>query len=112
MDKIVVFGSKYWPDCDPAKEYLLSKEIKHVYLDVSEGMLNLKMFLKYRDNYKEFDEIKKKQTLLFKKVLSAVIIFLLPWLIIGIMGLLGTTISSYADCYRKADARIPDVSVD
>lgn len=58
------------------------------------------------------DEIKKKQSLLFKKVLSAVIIFLLPWLIIGIMGLLGTTVSSYANCYRKADARIPDVSVD
>ena len=38
----------------------MSKEIKHVYLDVSEGMLNLKMFLKYRDHYKEFDEIKKK----------------------------------------------------
>ena len=28
-------------------------------MDISEGMFNLKKFLKYRDNYKEFDEIKK-----------------------------------------------------
>lgn len=28
-------------------------------MDISEGMYNLKRFLNYRDNYKEFDEIKK-----------------------------------------------------
>lgn len=58
MKKIVVFGSKYWPDCDPAKEFLSSNNINYLYLDISEGMLNLKMFLKYRDNYKEFKHIK------------------------------------------------------
>lgn len=55
------------------------------------------------------EEIKKKQTLLFKKVLSAVIIFLLPWLIIAVMGLLGSTVSSYANCYKQADAGIPEI---
>lgn len=58
MKKIIVFGSKYWPDCEPAKEYLSENNIKHAYLDISEGMFNLKKFLNYRDNYSEFDEIK------------------------------------------------------
>lgn len=60
MKKILVFGSKFWPDCDPAKEYLSENNIKYAYLDVSEGMLNLKKFLKYRDNFSEFDKIKEK----------------------------------------------------
>ncbi|WP_353093337.1 glutaredoxin domain-containing protein [Tissierella praeacuta] len=58
MKKIVVFGSKHCPDCGPAKEHLSSQNIKFLYLDISEGMLNLKRFLKYRDNYEEFKEIK------------------------------------------------------
>ena len=33
--------------------------IKYVYLDISEGMFNLKKFLKYRDSYEEFNEIKE-----------------------------------------------------
>lgn len=59
MRKIIVFGSKHWPDCEPAKVYLSKHNIKYVYLDITESMLNLKMFLKYRDNYKEFDKIKE-----------------------------------------------------
>ena len=59
MKRIVVFGSKHWPDCEPAKEYLSRNNIKYVYLDISEGMFNLKKFLKYRDNYEEFNEIKE-----------------------------------------------------
>ncbi len=30
-----------------------------MYLDISESMMNLKRFLKYRDYSQEFDEIKK-----------------------------------------------------
>lgn len=60
MKKIIVFGSKFWPDCDPVKEFLSQNNIKHAYLDISEGMFNLKSFLKYRDNRKEFEEIKAK----------------------------------------------------
>lgn len=42
------------------KEYLSSKNIKFAYLDITDSMMNLKRFLKYRDNYKEFDEIKAR----------------------------------------------------
>ena len=59
MKKIIVFGSKHWPGCEPAKEYLSERNIKYVYLDITENMLNLKMFLKYRDNYEEFNKIKE-----------------------------------------------------
>lgn len=55
----MVFGSKHWPDCEPAKEYLSKHNIRHVYLDITENMFNLKKFLKYRDTREEFDEIKK-----------------------------------------------------
>lgn len=53
------------------------------------------------------DEIKKKQTLLFKKVLAAVIVFILPWLIFTIMGMLGSSIAKLADCYKSVSAGIP-----
>lgn len=59
MKEIVVFGSKFCPDCGPAIEYLSEKNIEYSYLDISEGMPNLKKFLKYRDNYDEFKEIKQ-----------------------------------------------------
>ena len=59
MDKIIVFGSKHWPDCEPVKEYLSENNINHVYLDITESMLNLKKFLKLRDTREEFDEIKR-----------------------------------------------------
>jgi glutaredoxin-related protein len=41
------------------KEYLSENNINHVYLDITESMLNLKKFLKLRDTRKEFDEIKR-----------------------------------------------------
>lgn len=56
------------------------------------------------------EEIKKKQTLLFKKILSAVIIFLLPWLIFTIMSLLGeTTVGKFGSCYKKTEAGLPNL---
>jgi len=41
------------------KEYLSENNINHVYLDITESMLNLKKFLKLRDTREEFDEIKR-----------------------------------------------------
>lgn len=41
------------------KELLSQNDIKFAYLDISESMFNLKMYLKYRDTRPEFDEIKK-----------------------------------------------------
>lgn len=55
------------------------------------------------------DEIKKKQSLLFKKVLAAVIVLILPWLIFWIMGLLGNKVGGFANCYKKASAGIPNI---
>lgn len=42
------------------KEFLSTNNINFVYLDISENMLNLKTYLKYRDSRPEFEEIKKK----------------------------------------------------
>ena len=58
------------------------------------------------------DEIKKKQTLLFKKVLSAVIIFLLPWLVFTIMSLLGGSVGNFGSCYKQATPGIPELGSD
>lgn len=58
MKKVIVFGSRHWPDCEPAKEFLSENEVNYIYLDISENMINLKRFLKYRDNAPEFKEIK------------------------------------------------------
>lgn len=59
MKRIVVYGSKHWPTCQPAKAFLSENDIKFAYRDISENMLNLKLFLKHRDNNPVFDEIKK-----------------------------------------------------
>jgi glutaredoxin-related protein len=40
------------------KEFLSNSKIKFLYLDITENMLNLKLFLKHRDNASEFDDIK------------------------------------------------------
>jgi len=41
------------------KEFLSNQDIKFLYLDISESMLNIKTFLKYRDSATEFTEIRK-----------------------------------------------------
>lgn len=58
------------------------------------------------------DEIKKKQTLLFKKVLSAVIIFLLPWLVFTLMSLLGGQVGEFGSCYKSANPGLPELGAD
>lgn len=59
MKKVIVFGSRHWPDCEPAKEFLSKKGVEFIYLDITENMLNLKKFLKYRDNEPVFKEIRE-----------------------------------------------------
>lgn len=59
MNKIIMYGSKHWPDCAPAKEYLSEKGVEYLYFDITENMINLKQFLKYRDNAPEFKVIKE-----------------------------------------------------
>ena len=60
MKKVAIFGSKFWPGCESAKEVLSKNNVNYICLDITEGMLYLKMFLKYRDNRPEFDDIRKK----------------------------------------------------
>ena len=55
------------------------------------------------------EETKKKQTLLFKKVLSAVIVFLLPWLIFTIMSILGGSVGTFGSCYKNTSAGLPNL---
>lgn len=40
------------------KEYLSAKDVEFLYLDITENMTSLKTFLKYRDEYPEFKQIK------------------------------------------------------
>lgn len=44
------------------KEFLSENNIKFAFVDITESMFNLKLYLKYRDFRPEFDEIKKKGT--------------------------------------------------
>jgi len=41
------------------KEFLSQNNVDFLYIDITDSMLNLKRFLKYRDNRLEFEEIKK-----------------------------------------------------
>lgn len=41
------------------KEFLSDNEVNYAYLDITENMLNLKLFLKYRDNAPEFKDIRE-----------------------------------------------------
>ena len=41
------------------KEFLSENNVRFLYIDITDGMLNLKRFLKYRDNRPEFEEVKK-----------------------------------------------------
>ncbi|MCM1988669.1 hypothetical protein [Oceanirhabdus seepicola] len=41
------------------KEFLSQNNVKFVYLDITDSMLNLKKFLKYRDARSEFEEIRQ-----------------------------------------------------
>jgi len=41
------------------KELLSENNIQFLYIDITDGMLNLKRFLKYRDNRPEFEEVRK-----------------------------------------------------
>lgn len=59
MKKVVIFGSQHWGGCGLAKEYLSEKGIKFAYLDIGEGLFNLKLFLKYRDNSPEFQQVRE-----------------------------------------------------
>lgn len=60
MKKLTVFGSPLWPECEPLRELLLKNDIEFDYIDITESMQNLKIFLTIRDKSPYFNTIKAK----------------------------------------------------
>ena len=60
MKKLTVFGSPLWPECEPLRELLLKNNIEFNYIDITESMQNLKIFLTIRDKSPYFNTIKAK----------------------------------------------------
>lgn len=58
IKKKVVFGSSMCPDCIVMKKELDERNVKYLYLDITESLANLKKFLKFRENH-AFDSIKE-----------------------------------------------------
>ncbi len=50
VSKKVVFGSNMCPDCIVMKKALDEREVKYLYLDITENLANLKKFLKFRED--------------------------------------------------------------
>ena len=55
-----VYGSKQCPDCKKCKATLEAAGVEFEFHDITEGLRDLKMFLKYRDNEPMFDRFKEK----------------------------------------------------
>ena len=58
MKKITVYGHAHCPDCPPMKALLTANGLPFEYADISEGIPQLKAFLKYRETRAEFDPVK------------------------------------------------------
>jgi len=59
MKQVMLFGSRYCEGCGTMKAYLTRQGVEFTYFDIHENLLNLKAYLKFRDNNPEFDEIKR-----------------------------------------------------
>lgn len=53
-----IYGSKQCPDCRKCKATLEANGVEFEFIDITEGLLNLKQFLRYRDNQQMFDRFK------------------------------------------------------
>lgn len=59
MGKLLVYGSDKCPDCPPALKILDSKNIEYKFINITDSMMNLKEFLKIRDNAEEFTDVRE-----------------------------------------------------
>ena len=57
---LTVFGSPLWPECEPLRELLLKNDIEFEYVNITESIKNLKIFLAIRDKSSYFDDIKAR----------------------------------------------------
>lgn len=55
-----IYGSMLCPDCVQCREDLDKAGVEYQYLDFSESLLNLKEFLKLRDEKEPFAELKRE----------------------------------------------------
>ena len=54
MKQVMLFGSRYCEGCGTMKAYLTRQGVEFTYFDIHENLLNLKAYLKFRDNNPEF----------------------------------------------------------
>ena len=55
-----IYGSMLCPDCVECREDLDKAGVEYEYLDFSENLRNLKEFLKIRDDFALFDEVRER----------------------------------------------------
>ena len=56
--KVLIYGIDSWSGCGAARKELDEYGIQYKYLSFSDSIMNLRKFLKYRDEEPMFDEIK------------------------------------------------------
>lgn len=54
-----IFISDKCPDCRLIIDLMSKKDIGADVINITDSMINLKEFLQYRDNFKEFEEVRK-----------------------------------------------------
>lgn len=59
MEKVIVYGSSWWPSCAPAKEFLLVNNVDFEYYDIDEDELAKERFEKLRNDYEIYESVKK-----------------------------------------------------
>ena len=62
MDKILVYGSALWPQCQPVKEALSHCGIPYEYTDIGSSMKDLKEFLEIRDTSEAHKIVREKHS--------------------------------------------------
>lgn len=57
--ELILFGSSHCPFCGPFKKQMEDKGLNFEYVDITENMMNLKKFLKFRDGKDEFKPVRE-----------------------------------------------------
>ena len=57
---IKMIGSLLCPDCIECKQILEDRHIEYEFIDINASMMNLKLFLSYRDTSPVFDKVKER----------------------------------------------------
>ena len=74
-----IYGSLLCPDCVQCKNDLTAAGVEFEYLDFSEDLRNLKVFLSIRDKDLQFDEIKERGSIGIPFIVEEDGTFTLDW---------------------------------